>query len=132
MSRIRRNTQNLIWYAFKPSADYCEDDCVYGVYMVHSRGVKKLKARHLNNSNNQSKFGLIQPLFPIDDMLACTIRVLSVPRRKTTTTNYTICDCNLQTYISTKYYCHLNARFISLLAYHVRRYMLPKANQRVS
>ena len=43
--------------------------------------VKKLKARHMNKSN-QSKFGLIQPLFPNDDMLACIIRVLSVPRRK--------------------------------------------------
>ena len=45
-------------------------------------GACRGKARHLNKSN-QSKFGLIQlNLFPNDDMLACIIRVLSVPRRK--------------------------------------------------
>ncbi len=60
MSRIRRNTQNLIWYAFKPSADYGKMTVYMGIYGAFSGHVKKLKARHLNKSN-QIQPGLIQP-----------------------------------------------------------------------
>jgi hypothetical protein len=80
--------------------------CIWGHLGAFTGRVKKLKARHLNKSN-QSKFGPVQPLFHNDDMLACIIRVLSVPRRKMKTT---ILYFN-------HYYCHLNARKHTSLHY---------------
>ncbi len=77
----------------------------------------------------KAKFGLIQPLFPNDDMLARIIRVLSVPRRKND--DHKLHD--LWLYFADLYFNQIllssqrTLHFITRLS-RQKRDMLPKAN----
>ena len=95
-------TPTNIRFCFKKTrVTLWEDDCKHRAILVHSRGVKSSKL----DKSNQSKFGLIQPLFPTDDRLACIIRVLSLCRgekRRPQITRVVIVFCRLWSFVKLK------------------------------